>query len=554
MISCIKHFASGRQASSARNGRHGDESFDLAIVGGGISSAYTLIHYISLIEKQRPSAPVRVVVFERTGEFWSGIPYGRRSGVHSLLISSVKEFLPQDEREAFAKWLSKNRDWVFDKLTEGKWELSSAWLRKNRKAMAESRWDDLFVPRYTFGLYLEERVTKLLRRAAKAGIVECHLVVAEVLDIQSVGGSYRVDVNGNSGDSESVRARKLVLALGSPPNCGLKRARTPDGEREVLFVDDMYEPSLDANVRHIGEVLERSDERCRKVLIAGTNASALEALYCLTNCSKTNAAITEFVVVSSSIEFPHRIVSEGRALDYSPQHLMVLLKKRAVQAKQILDAVRRDVARASAQNVNIASIYGDISKAMLEVLEQLNAREQRRFVTKYGAEIGRMQRRAGAEYLDVVDMLARERRLEMHKGRINRCISLTEDGMWIEVKGAKNLRRKVFIPGVSVFISCAGFRDVSRSASSLMKNLIRRKLCVPNESNRGFLINERYEAQRNLYVMGPLVAGNVAGKIRVWHAESCCRIIGMSKQLAEILSENPKSEVAAVHRKRVPKT
>ena len=86
-----------------------------------------------------------------------------------------------------------------------------------------------------------------------------------------------------------------------------------------------------------------------------------------------------------------------------------------------------------------------------------------------------------------------------------------------------------------------------------MQNLIRRKICVPNDSNRGFLINERYEAQKNLFVMGPLVAGNLAGKIRVWHAESCGRIIGMSKQLAEFLWEDSCRAASVNRRKRVLK-
>ena len=538
--------------ASAQNEDGRDGYYDLAIIGGGISSAYTLIHYISLLEKQRPSAPVKVVVVERSGEFWSGIPYGKRSGTHSLLISSLKEFLPQpDERKAFVNWLSKNHEWVFDKLTEGHWELSKAWLRRNRKAMTEGRWDELFLPRYTFGLYLQERVAKLLRHAAKTGMLECDLVAADVVDVQRMGSRYRMDVRCDSGDCDSIQARKVILAIGSPPNCGVRRGKVVEGEREVCFFDNMYQPSLDANIERIAEVLKSADERCRKVLIAGTNASALEALYSLKNSRRTNELITEFVVVSSSVEFPHRIVAEGRPVRFSPQHLTVLLKKRAVQAKQILDAVRRDVARASAQKVNIASIYGEISKAMLQALEQLNVREQRRFVTRYGAEIGRMQRRAGAEYLHVVDILAKQRRIEMRKGKIGKFISATKDGVWVEMDGAKNVKRKVFVPGISVFICCAGFRKVSKLASTLLQNLIRREICVPNDSKRGFLINERYEAQKNFYVMGPLVAGNLAGNIRVWHAESCGRIIGMSKQLAEFLWRDASSAGTGSRRKRV---
>jgi hypothetical protein len=40
---------------------------------------------------------------------------------------------------------------------------------------------------------------------------------------------------------------------------------------------------------------------------------------------------------------------------------------------------------------------------------------------------------------------------------------------------------------------------------------------------------------KNCYLMGPLVAGNIDGNFKIWHAESCQRIINLSKQLAEVL-------------------
>jgi hypothetical protein len=67
--------------------------YDLAIVGAGISSAYTLIHYISRLKQRHflstvtaapisidpvngeDRRPVKIVVTEKSGEFWTGILY-----------------------------------------------------------------------------------------------------------------------------------------------------------------------------------------------------------------------------------------------------------------------------------------------------------------------------------------------------------------------------------------------------------------------------------------------------------------------------------------------
>ena len=103
--------------------------YDLAIIGAGISSAYTLIHYIELLEQQSPAIerqPVKIIVTEKSGEFWTGIPYGSRSGRSCLLISPLIEFIPQPiERAHFTDWLNANRDWLFDSQADNAGELTN---------------------------------------------------------------------------------------------------------------------------------------------------------------------------------------------------------------------------------------------------------------------------------------------------------------------------------------------------------------------------------------------------------------------------------------------
>ena len=516
-----------------------DECYDIAIVGSGISCAYTLTHYIALLEQQPHGKPLKVIVFERSGEFWNGIPYGSRSGHQALLISSLKEFLPQEtERRAFAAWLGKNRDWVFDRFEQGDGELAAKWLRTNEQAMSAGLWDDLFVPRYTFGLYLQQRLADILRRAAAGGILECSLMAAEVVDIQRLKDVHKIDFVIASGGGGAVLAKKVILGIGSPPNAVVEQPKANGAGGSGCFVGDMYEPSLELNIRRIGESLRQAHGQRPQVLIVGSNAGALDALFCLNNSRELSGLISRFVILSSNAEFPHRISRKVYLTNYSPRHLHDLVKARALTARQILEAVRMDVACAKAQNINITDLYADISTAMIAALNQLSVVEQKKFVAKYGVEIGKLQRRAGAEYLDVVDALVAQGRIELLKGRCVRCISLGDGDLGCEYVTGWGRTKKVHAGPFGVVINCAGFQDVTRSSSTLIRNLIRRKICVPNASKRGFLITENFEASKNCYLMGPLVAGNLAGKIRVWHAESCTRIIGMSRQLAEVLLQD----------------
>jgi uncharacterized NAD(P)/FAD-binding protein YdhS len=537
---------------------HSEQCYDLAIIGAGVSSAYTLIHYILLLEQQysvmkgttkallQPAQPVKIIVTEKSGEFWTGIPYGGRSGRNPLLISSLKEFIPQQlEREHFIDWLNTNREWVFDPKAYHQGELSSKWLQTNQAAMSQGLWDELFIPRHVFGLYLNQRVSAIVQVATTKGLIECDLVTADVVDIQSNRDLYRVDLVAATQDRYFV-AKKLVLAIGSPPNLTFKQTQ-PDRvkQQDICYVNNMYEPSLDFNIDRIFQSLaHRSD---RQVLIIGSNAGTLDTLYSLNNSQIAANSIDKFIILSPSAAFPHRIGREAVQITYTPQNLLDLVQSRSFAAKQILAAVELDVADATAQNINISDIYADISKVVIQALDLLDSDEQKQFVSRYAVEIGKLQRRAGGEYLDVVDSLVSQQKLEFVKGRFVRQFPLVSGDLGCEYIDSEDLQQKVFDAPIGAIVNCAGFQDVNRSSSILIQNLIRRGICIPNDSNRGFIIDKNFETNsKNCYLMGPLVAGNIDGKFRVWHAESCQRIISLSQRLAEVLLQSDRSELLSV--------
>ena len=80
-----------------------NEDIDIAFIGSGLSSTFTLIEYINQLEEM-PSLKtshgndsVRIIMFEKDSWLWGGIPYGRRSGFTSLIITPLDEFLPESE-------------------------------------------------------------------------------------------------------------------------------------------------------------------------------------------------------------------------------------------------------------------------------------------------------------------------------------------------------------------------------------------------------------------------------------------------------------------------
>ncbi len=524
--------------------------YDLAIVGAGISSAYTLLHYIARLEQQaaidiangQQHIPVRIIVTEKSDEVWTGLPYGRKSGRSALLISPLHEFIPQQpERQNFIDWLTANRDRVFNPQEYNQGELSRKWLAANSADMSAGRWDDLFIPRHTFGLYLKERLDRVITTATTKGLIDFKLVTADVLDIQNSSdldreGMYRIDL---AGDHQSFLTRQLVLAIGSPPNVAFSQDQSAQAADGICYIDNMYEPSLDFNIDRICQSLQQADSQSqRQILMIGSNAGTLDTLYNINNSKTAISLIDKFIIISPNAAFPYRISKGIVELNYRPQHLLDLVETRAFSAKQMFEAIGQDVAAAISQNINISDIHGDISKVTMQALNLLNPGEQKQFVIRYSVDIGKLQRRAGGEYLDVVNNLIAQDKLEFRKGKFVKYSAPVSGKSNCEYRDSENITQPVLDTPIRIIINCAGFQDVTKSDSILIQNLIRRGICIPNDSNRGFVTDKNFKANTNCYLMGPLVAGNIDGDFKVWHAESCQRIICLSEKLAAALHQS----------------
>ena len=311
------------------------QQYDLAIIGSGISCSYTLINYFKRLQEQiatnswQASEPIKIAVLDKSGEFWQGIPYGSRTGKHSLIITSLEEFLPQPERDRFTSWLSDNYSRVLDSLQQRPGVLTAQWLQSYQQAIASGEWDELFVPRYVFGWYLKETVEQLLESVTSQGYLQCDLLDAEVTNMQKLPDSYQVELTTATANS-FLRAVKVVLAIGSPPNRmpfveELKASAKSQFANDVCFIANMYEPEQNANISNIIQALEQGDRADNQtVLVIGSNASAIETIYSLNNLPEATNLIDKFIVISPNGEFPHRIGDRPAASNFVPQTLVEL--------------------------------------------------------------------------------------------------------------------------------------------------------------------------------------------------------------------------------------
>ncbi len=516
--------------------KHKEQLFDLTFIGAGLSCTYTLIHFIERLKKFPEKRKIQICILDKTNEFWTGIPYGNRSGVNSLIITSLKEFLPEKERKIFIDWLKKNNE-VLKNYAETSGGLPMKWLQNNKHLIDSELWDKLYIPRYIFGKFLAERVTVLIESAVKASLISYTLFTAEVTDVQKEKNLLKVIGATPSGDELCIKSKKVILSIGSPPKNEVKVLN--ENSTHYLCIQDMYEPNLKENIHKINSYLKDVDQLIKKnILILGSNASSLEIIYNLQNYTQPESQINKYYILSPDGMFPHRINEEKVLSEYIPDNLISLKKSKSNTCEQILEAVRKDVETANKKKIAIADIYAPVSHIIIQLLATLNKYEQKQFVYTYGVEIGKLQRRAGGEYLDCVNKLIDEKRLEFIKGKFIRQVHSENYRFQFEYEDFHDGVKKVFSEPVNILINCVGAADLKKTFSELIQNLIKKKLCAVNGSEKGFIVNENFESIENFFVIGPLLSGTLNKTLRIWHAESCPRIFFLSQQLANSLSNS----------------
>lgn len=519
---------------------------DLAVVGSGISSTLLALRLMDrLLETPQP-APMHVLVLERDQQFFTGIPYGQRSGATSLIITPLDEFLPPDELDRFITWLKLNSSWVLDETKRHGGALTAEWLDRAKQAIADGDCRRLHVPRHLFGVYLTAEIEAKAALAEAEGAAVLTVRQAEVTRLEKIIEVDQVEslrYRLTAGPDQFL-ARRVVLAMGMPPT---RRIFPSHAVGEALLVEDPYAEGIDRTLDDIASHLNASGE-APGITVVGANAGSLEMLYQLSNTPAVAEHRPKITVLSPQGRLPERYAAVP-----NPSFVATNLDRLAesadltdgagraeatVTAASILAAARLDIDTARREKVSIANSLPPISSAVGRLLPRLDADELSRFAAGPGIEIGRLQRRAGDEYCDAADSLTRSGQLDLVAGSFDHVAPAADGAVCVAYRSAEDGSVKS-IQAQSVVINCSGSAGLERpNQSALIESLLASGLCRPSTSGHGFAVNDRFEADNGLYVHGPMLAGNVVGGNAIWHVEHCGRIMSLSGRLADQILED----------------
>ncbi|MES1198310.1 MAG: FAD/NAD(P)-binding protein [Chitinophagaceae bacterium] len=511
-------------------------NYDIVFIGSGISCTAVLLSLLTKIQSDSFQAkPVTIAVIEKEKEFWTGLPYGNRSSSNSLTITTLGEFVPTGEKEKFYKWLNENkREWIQHYKKNGGYT-AEKWLENNGEQLEAGNWDDIYVPRHLFGNYLNQKVVKLISDSVRANSVKINLINGEAVDVSEKNEEYRIQINNNKGQSEYIVAKKIILSIGSPPVKSINNLS--DSDHKYVYINDTYSPSLNENIKSIYSSLSSDipfDER--NILLLGSNASSLELLYLINTNKAIRSRINKITVLSYSGKLPNRI-TPGNLQSYNFEGLAQLKEKKNFNSAVLIETIEKDLQIAYDNGIRVGDMYYQLSDLVVELLNELNDSQKEIFYCAYGMRFSRLIRRSGAEYSDAASELEKDGKLEFLKGSfINLEKSeVQKDSVRAIYSNSENeICASVF--SFPIVVNCGGFEDLNFSSSKLITNIINKGYCSINCTNKGFDVNEDFEASKNFHVMGPLLGGIFNNKARLWHVENAKSIFNLANLLVQVIA------------------
>jgi uncharacterized NAD(P)/FAD-binding protein YdhS len=517
--------------------------YDIVLLGSGISSTQTLLQLLQKIEKKPfGDEKIKIGVIEKTGEFFTGIPYGKRSSVNSLTITTFGEFIHPAEKQDFLQWLeSSETDWMERVNSEGG-EAAGKWFSHNKPHIEQKNWDEIYIPRFLYGLFLCGKIKEALAKTGGDGKATVDLIQAEAIDVSlKPGASYEVTIEFPGGETQSLNAKRLIIAIGSGT---IKPVPPPENNGVIdsgyYYINDTYHPSLATNLDSIGSLMAAEEEiNNRNLLIIGSNASSLELLYLIKQNPNLEKSLNKAVVISFSGMLPHRI-TENNHPDYHFANLEELKKQEKYSSTDLIHIIEKDLDIAFEKGVHIGDMYYQLSDLVVELLKKLGIDQEKDFYSRYGNRFTKLIRRAGAEYRDAAQELIDTNKLELIRGSF---ISLIKpeshaQGVLLHYLDTGENKKQTSPHLFPIVINCGGFEDLDASSSRLINSLVSKQICMINRTNRGFEVTENFEANKNLYVMGPLLGGIFNNRVKYWHVENAKRVRTLSALLAEAIAES----------------
>lgn len=504
---------------------------DIGIIGSGAASTTALTQLLEKVLVQNdPLKKLHIFVVDKHHEFWKGIPYGNRSSVNSLTITAISDFVPSgNEQTLFFSWLSLNCESLLAHYASMGGDNAQTWIAENKLKIAQKEWNKIYLPRFIWGIYMQERLLSLKEKAEANQLVQITLIQGEAIQVEEHTGYYTVLLEVAGQSNQSISVKKLVVAIGSGP----VRNIIPAPDNSYTYINDVYEPSITHSIDLLIRAAADNSDQPMNILVIGSNASSIELVYLLNNLPKLKSSIHKIVIVSRAGYLPYHI-DDTHLESYTSSNLDKVKQDGDYTLEMLVEAAKRDLKTTMQLDIiNTHHVDWVVSYA-LNLMQNLGDDAKKIFFAKHGMQFTRLIRRSGPEYKRSADELLQNNQVELLAGEFSSIVPSPKGGMlnYINTATGKSATHELAYKFV---INCTGADDLDQSSSRLIQDLIKKNICEVNLSGKGFVVNDKFEAAKNLYMIGPLLGGNMNDRIHFWHLENVSRLICLAPYLADCL-------------------
>ena len=192
---------------------HGSNKVDIAFVGSGLASTSVFLELLKLLKTSNEKHLHKTYVFfDPDGDFGQGVAYGSKSGKQSLLITPLKDFLPEPILTEFIIWISANFDKLLNYQNEELGGLSKKWFAKNTPKLKDGLSHDICVPRYFFGVFFYQKVVEAVLSLHNE--IRVYVINETVTSITKKGKHDESQFSITTDDNFSLQTRQAILGIG----------------------------------------------------------------------------------------------------------------------------------------------------------------------------------------------------------------------------------------------------------------------------------------------------------------------------------------------------
>ncbi|QQL50316.1 FAD/NAD(P)-binding protein [Mucilaginibacter ginkgonis] len=507
-----------------------DLVYDIAFIGSGIACTATLTAIIEQLEKaEKKTAPLKVIVIEKYPEWWKGIPYGNRSSVNALTITTLHDFFTDiTERDKFLNRFIPQKDKLIASYLKTGGTIAGTWLKSNKNAIEQGDWNNVYFPRSIIGQYLAKTFKALKEQARSKNLIKIDTLTGEAVAVDSQE-NYKSVIIAIEAHVAQIRARKIVLAIGSAPQRTLTTAFKQ--QDEALYLNNIHGQDLEMTCEAIKKALKKNLTAQRNIFIAGANASAIELLYLLNDDKELSDLVNNITMLSYGGSLPKGITYTTHAHRLT-ENLEKLGLKKTYSLAELVEAAKKDILKVIDGDVSVPDVDQIMAKT-IALLTPLDIQSKKLFYAVHGVQLARIFRRSGTDYKNAANNLVTKNKLTVLKGSLQN-ISYNSDGstsIFYEVEDGVQCLTDHF----AVVVNCTGADDLEKTTSKLIQNLINKNGLKINQSRKAFEVDSHLQAAEGIYVIGPLAGGNYNELLYFWHLENASRIIYLSKHLAKEL-------------------